>query len=259
MIATLPNTLRMSPIYSIHLQSFISSSETFRIINRSSRPLNDGSLYILDSSFNPPTNAHFALALSGLSSGQKSTVLLLLAIHNADKQPKPASFENRLEMMDLLAKKIESESSATVLVALSKHARFVDKAKDVSISFPTIKGVKWLVGYDTLIRILDKKYYTNALEESLRGFWEKNRLVCAIRGDETTERAFVEKIRKGEVEGVPISWAEYIKIIDPVGKDDSSTRARKASAVGRLEEVRQLVPEGIAAYIQREQLYTKEE
>lgn len=162
-------------------------------------------------------------------------------------------------MMDLLARKIEAESSATALVTLSKHARFVDKAKDVSISFPSIKDVLWLVGYDTLIRILDKKYYSGTLEESLREFWQKNRLVCAIRGDESIERAFVEKIRAGEVDGVPVSWAEYIKIIEPVGKNDSSTRARKASAEGRLKEVRQVVPEEIAAYIEREQLYTREQ
>ena len=133
--------IRMSRMYSTHLQSFIHSPETFRILNLSSTPPTESALYILDSSFNPPTNAHLALALSSLPSNKTSTVLLLLAIQNADKQPKPASFEHRLEMMDLLAKKIESISSATALVALSKHARFVDKAKDVGISFPSIKEV----------------------------------------------------------------------------------------------------------------------
>src|SRR5271169_6899875 len=123
---------RMSRRYSTHLQSFISSSKSFQVITSLSRPPNDGALFILDSSFNPPTNAHLALAVSSLSPNQKSTVLLLLAIQNADKPVKPASFEHRLEMMELLAKKIETESSAAALVALSKHARFVDKAKDVA-------------------------------------------------------------------------------------------------------------------------------
>jgi nicotinamide-nucleotide adenylyltransferase len=244
-------------MYSTQLQSFIHSPETFRILNLSSTPPNESALYILDSSFNPPTNAHLALALSSLSRNKPSTVLLLLAIQNADKQPKPASFEHRLEMMDILAKKIESTSSSTALVALSKHARFVDKAKDMSISFPSIKKVVWLVGYDTLIRILDKKYYSSALEESLGEFWERNRVVCAIRGDETTERAFMENVRQGKVDGVPVSWAEYIKIIEPIGKNQSSTRAREAAAGGQLGEVRKVVPEEIAAYIQREQLYTE--
>src|SRR5256885_1509424 len=166
----IPQAIRMSRKYSTHLQSFINSPETFQILNLSSPSPNESALYILDSSFNPPTNAHLALALSSLSQTKPSTVLLLLAIQNADKQAKPASFEHRLEMMDLLAKKIESTSSATALIALSKHARFVDKAKDVGISFPLIREIVWLVGYDTLIRILDKKYYSRTLEESLKEF-----------------------------------------------------------------------------------------
>lgn len=240
--------------YATHLQSFISSPEAFRILDSSSQTRNE-TLYILDSSFNPPTKAHLALAKSS-SSG--STVLLLLAIQNADKQPKPATFDHRLAMMDLLARKIEQTSTKTALIALTKHARFVDKAKDVAISFPSLQNVTWMVGYDTLIRILDKKYYPSTLEESLGEFWERNRLVCAIRGEETEERAYVERIRAGDVEGVPSSWAEYIKIIEPVGREDSSTRARKAAAGKQWEEVRKVVPEEIAAYMEKERLYTEE-
>jgi nicotinamide-nucleotide adenylyltransferase len=242
--------------YSTHLQSFIASSENFKIINPSSRPSKDEALFILDSSFNPPTNAHLALAISCLS--QRSTILLLLSIENADKPAKPASFDHRLEMMELLAQRVESISSATALIALSKHPKFVDKAKDVAGSFPSSKEVVWLVGYDTLIRILDKQYYTNTLEESLKAFWERNRLVCAIRGDEAMERTFLERVRTGGVDGVPTSWAEYIRIIEPVGKEHSSTRARKAAAEGRWDEVRTIVPEEIATYIQKERLYIEE-
>jgi nicotinamide-nucleotide adenylyltransferase len=244
--------------YSTHLQSFVSSSKTFQIINPSSLPLTNDSLYILDSSFNPPTKAHLVLALSSLSTRNHSTVLLLLAIQNADKTAKPASFEHRLEMMELLAWRIEKTGSANALVALSKHPRFVDKAEEVAVAFPSVNEIVWLVGYDTLIRILDRKYYPGTLEESLKAFWEKNRLVCAIRGDETVERAFIERIRSGNVDGVPVSWAEYIKIIEPVGKEESSTRARKAAAEGRWDELGSVVPEEIAAYIQKEQLYTEE-
>jgi nicotinamide-nucleotide adenylyltransferase len=158
-------------------------------------------------------------------------------------------------MMDLLAREIETTGSSTVLIALTKHARFVDKAKDVALSFPTVEKVIWLVGFDTLVRILDKKYYPSSLEESLNEFWERNRLVCAIRGEESVERGFVEKMRNGEVDAVPPLWADYVEIIEPVGREESSTRARNAAAAGRWEEVGIVVPEEIAAYIQRENLY----
>ncbi|ETS77464.1 hypothetical protein PFICI_11338 [Pestalotiopsis fici W106-1] len=82
-------------------------------------------LLVLDSSFNPPTLAHQAMALSALQQQQqqregfregrgeeeqeeqlatsKSRVLLLLAINNADKAPKPAAFPQRLAMMYVFA------------------------------------------------------------------------------------------------------------------------------------------------------------
>jgi len=244
--------------YSTQLQSFTSSSDTFQVLNPSSRHSNNGPLYVLDSSFNPPTNAHLALATSSLPAERNVTVLLLLAIHNADKQAKPASFDHRLEMMELLAKRIQMKSQAiTALIALSKHPRFVDKAEDVSNSFPFVTEVIWLVGFDTLIRILDKKYYIpNTVEDSLRDFWAKNRFVCAIRGEEASERAYLNQIRSGEVEGVPGLWAEYVTMIEPVGKEQSSTRAREAAANGRWEEVERVVPEGIAEYIRKEKLYS---
>lgn len=163
-------------------------------------------------------------------------------------------------MMQLLARRIERASpSATALIALSKYPRFVDKAKEVAIAFPSAKELVWLVGYDTLIRILDKKYYSGSVEESLRPFWEKNRLVCAIRGDEVVEREYVERIGRGEVEGVPKTWTEYVKVIEPVGKEESSTRAREAAFLGQWEELSVVVPEDIAEYIQAEKLYTEKE
>jgi len=162
-------------------------------------------------------------------------------------------------MMALLSHEIEHTSSqAKALIALSKHPRFVDKAKDIITHFPSTKEVVWLVGYDTLIRILDKKYYVDTLEKELGVFWEKNRLICAIRGDDTVEREYVERISRGEVDGVPKGWAEYITIIEPVGKEDSSTRARKAAKEGNWEDLRKVVPVEIADYVQREGLYLED-
>ncbi|MCJ1260892.1 hypothetical protein MMC22_000756 [Lobaria immixta] len=72
-------------------------------------------LYILDSSFNPPTLAHLDIATSALHSHHHDAsfprsspcrLLLLLATQNADKQSGPASFERRLTMMGLLAGEI---------------------------------------------------------------------------------------------------------------------------------------------------------
>ncbi|KAI9727155.1 MAG: hypothetical protein M1828_007356 [Chrysothrix sp. TS-e1954] len=72
-----------------------------------------GTLFILDSSFNPPTRAHIALAVSALCPRPSSEearahtlrypkphrLLMLFSVHNATKSPAPAAFEQRLGMM----------------------------------------------------------------------------------------------------------------------------------------------------------------
>lgn len=82
-------------------------------------------LFILDSSFNPPSIAHAALAQSAFlddcnSSSQPSQqqkekkeyefphrLLLLFAVTNADKIAAPASFEHRLAMMTCFARDLQ--------------------------------------------------------------------------------------------------------------------------------------------------------
>jgi len=94
------------------LQSFASSPSAFQVVYScppsspvSSSPVS--TLYVLDSSFNPPSRAHMQLARSALEEdgGEGSKrLLLLLATVNADKKPKPAVFEDRLVMMCIMGK-----------------------------------------------------------------------------------------------------------------------------------------------------------
>jgi len=123
--------------FSAALKSFASSPSTFQILrtvsSRSSSAATHSQdaayghavtdsktasrlperLYILDSSFNPPTLGHLSIALSALRSeaGQAKHILLLLATVNADKPSKPAPFEQRLTMMTILASTIITELS----------------------------------------------------------------------------------------------------------------------------------------------------
>ncbi|KAI0472237.1 hypothetical protein F4859DRAFT_97854 [Xylaria cf. heliscus] len=109
-------------------------------------------ILVLDSSFNPPTLAHHRMVVSALSdpryrtrvvpqdteaeaeaeveedgkevrgmseTSAASRVLLLLAINNADKAPKPAVFPQRLAMMYAFAQGILAESAARGVVTVA--------------------------------------------------------------------------------------------------------------------------------------------
>lgn len=57
-------------------------------------------LYVLDSSFNPPTLAHKAL----LDTMQDGSQLLLFSSKNVDKLINPSDIENRIKLIKIIAK-----------------------------------------------------------------------------------------------------------------------------------------------------------
>ncbi|KAI1171640.1 Nucleotidylyl transferase [Nemania sp. FL0916] len=203
-------------------------------------------ILVLDSSFNPPTLAHHRMVLSALSeerykpkfpqdrgwskgahvreeTSASSRVLLLLAINNADKAPKPASFPHRLAMMyafaqDILAASAENQAVETrdqslaggsvaceaVDIAVTTEPYFHAKAQAIAASdfyhgareseqLQSSVGKEeavaseqvYLAGYDTLIRIFNPKYYpNNSMKASLDPFFAHARLRITMRTDD---------------------------------------------------------------------------
>ncbi|KAI1206169.1 Nucleotidylyl transferase [Annulohypoxylon truncatum] len=223
-------------------------------------------LLVLDSSFNPPTLAHQQMALSAFSeyrqpgSGNrnngdddKSRVLLLLAINNADKAPKPAAFPQRLAMMyifaqDLLAATSTSTSTETagdsdsssgdanecegVDIAVTTEPYFHAKSGAVASSGfyhhsqesepePVVEQV-YLTGFDTLIRVFDPKYYpSGSMARVLDPFFAHARLRVSMRtdadwGDAAAQRAYLEGLRTGGLEkvGGKTGWVDRISLVE---------------------------------------------
>ena len=274
------------------LSSFSSSADTFRVLT--SIPQNappPSTLYVLDSSFNPPTLAHLRIATSALSQDPgppPKRLLLLLATQNADKAPKPASFEQRLTLMTIFANDLRkayvattsdrSRSSSTkeeavedpppIDIGVTKHPIFVDKASAISASgfYPPNTTQVHLAGYDTLIRILNPKYYppTHTLAP-LEPFLSKHRLRVTYRTDDdwggrAEQEAYLKALADGEreAEGGRREWAGRIELVEGRREGEemvSSTRAREAARSGDRDMLRKLVSEGVADWVLQERLY----
>ena len=110
-------------------------------------------LGVLSASFNPMTNAHLEMALISRRELGLEGILLLLAKVNVDKPIFGASLTDRVLMLIGVA-----ESYDRFWVGVSSHGRFVDKAEAIRRGFPHVKPT-FIVGYDTLVRIFDPKYY----------------------------------------------------------------------------------------------------
>lgn len=271
--------------YASNLKRFVSSSRNLELLSSvppDRRPSPPDVLYVLDSSFNPPTLAHLAIASSALSEqpARSARLLLLLATQNADKPSKPASFEDRLLMMDAFAHDLLShlrESSGPdaetrplpqVDIAVTKKPYFVDKAAEIESAgvYPASLEQVHLTGYDTLIRIFNPKYYppTHTLQP-LGPFLSKHRLRVTMRpGDEWGEKEdqqnFLLDLARGgrEDEGGKREWAERIQFVEGRRTGEpvvSSTKAREASQ-GNVQDLDWLVPRQVREYILSQSPYT---
>ncbi|BFZ61762.1 hypothetical protein YB2330_002837 [Saitoella coloradoensis] len=247
--------------------------ETFRVISSSCETFPHTSpsspaktLYILDSSFNPPHRAHLALARIRKDGDTLATspTLLLLATNNADKGAHPtAQLTRRLEMMEALHTSNLSDTASAI--AVTSFPYFVDKARVIREKWPGVNQV-WPIGFDTFLRLLDSKYYPNHdLQAGFGDFFTYSRVIAITRpgekwGEREEQESFLHAIRRGERSGVPKEWAERIEfeVLEGI-RGISSTRIREAANARNEEELGRLLPRGVLEYVVENGLYRDED
>ncbi|KAL4785718.1 hypothetical protein BJX76DRAFT_157859 [Aspergillus varians] len=281
--------------YSSALKRFLESSRNFEVLTSvardgQSRPpsttttsTTDGVLlYVLDSSFNPPTLAHRHIACSAVLEnwGKPSRLLLLLATQNADKPAKPASFEDRLIMMQLCAQDLlaflesrippaDKHLLPVVDIGVTKKPYFVDKAAAIDAAgvYPQSLEQVHLTGYDTLIRIFDTKYYPpDHTLAPLEPFLSKHRLRVTVRpdsdwGSKAEQEAYLADLAQGgrESEGGKREWAQKIRLVEGnkhKKQSISSTKAREAIQMNP-QDLDWLVPAKVRDFVLSEQPYSE--
>jgi nicotinamide-nucleotide adenylyltransferase len=155
-------------------------------------------------------------------------------------------------------------------IAVTKHPYFVDKSKSIASSgeYGEVEQVH-LIGFDTLTRLLDTKYYppTRALS-SVNQFLQKHRLLVTYRVDDkwgTREEQdeCVRGIGEGSLDGVGgrREWVEEgrVRMVEGAREVVSSTRVREACKRGDREALKGLVTEGVAEWVLGEGLYLEDD
>ncbi|THH15779.1 hypothetical protein EW146_g4752 [Bondarzewia mesenterica] len=238
---------------------------------------------VLDSSFNPPTLAHLALASlkpHDTKEGDYDARLLLLSVRNADKQlePSDATHIQRMEMMTLLTHDILHANTA---VAILDEPTFVGKSAALlsflrgrlqhpplssspsQTSLPSARiELTFVQGFDTLERLLSPRYYGSAelMSQALRKFLsvdgDNSRVVCARRTMLRKNGADAEKEQRitDSVRGFVEEGRIVLMNIDEDARKMSSTEVRAKISRGD-ESWRSMVTERIAEYIVAHSLY----
>lgn len=109
---------------------------------------------IFPSSFNPITHGHMAILRGGAEIKAFQEILLVLDTQAMDKEIFGATLVDRLLMLLVLF-----ENHPQFSVAVSNRGLFLAKAEVVKKMYPEDTDIIFIVGYDTLARVLDPKYY----------------------------------------------------------------------------------------------------
>ena len=192
-------------------------------------------LGVLPASFDPLTKAHVAIVSEARKWGLDE-ILLLLDGRNVDKRSFGASLEDRVLLVTSFFKEED------ISIALSSHGLFLEKLRALKRLYPPSTKIYFLVGYDTILRVLDKKYYRDR-EAALDELFEGSEFLVAGRGDKGEKEilALFEKEEnkrfKSKMKTIDIAPFTFI----------SATETRRR--IKRGESLEALVPEEILPLI----------
>ncbi|MDA1193102.1 MAG: nicotinate-nicotinamide nucleotide adenylyltransferase [Candidatus Poribacteria bacterium] len=200
-------------------------------------------LGVFAASFNPPTLAHVRLPELARERFELDEVVMELAKSNVDKDVSGAPLHERLMMVRLLA-----ESRGWMSVAASTHGRFLDKMDAIRGHFPDA-AVYFVVGYDTLVRIFDPKYYVDRNAE-LADLFRQCAFICANRAEAGLED--VEALM-AQTENQAFAGSIHTLVLDDEVASMSSTDARQRLSDEALDAA--LIDPAVLRYIQDRGLY----
>lgn len=134
-----------------------------------------GTLLCLSASFNPVTLAHLQLIQAAARVAPPDEVLLLLSLANVDKGMSGLPLERRVRLLLALAERRPAFS-----VALASHGRFVEKLAAIRAAYPEGARPVFLLGFDTLVRLFEPRYYADR-DAALAALFAGSRCLAANR------------------------------------------------------------------------------
>ena len=216
------------------------ASPRIEVVHRASQSISKPvkRLGIFSGSFNPLTLAHTKIVEDTIAEYRLDELLLLLAKANVDKGVFGLPLAARL-----LTLKKYTEDRQRFSVGVSSHGRYIDKVTALKAISPPETEFHFIVGYDTLVRIFDPKYYTDFHAE-LEELFVEARFIVANRAE-----ADIKTIASFMAQPEIRRYAPYVSslLLSDVYAYMSSTEVRELLVQG--ETIEQLVPPSILAML----------
>ena len=216
------------------------ASPRIELIHRAETSISESGkrLGIFSGSFNPLTLAHTKMIGDTIAEYDLDELLLLLAKANVDKAVFGLPLAARL-----LTLKRYTENRERFSMGVSSHGRYIDKVTALKAILPPETEFHFIVGYDTLVRIFDPKYYTDFHTELGELFIEA-RFIVANRAE-----ADIKTIESFMNEPEIRRYAPYVSclLLPDVYAYMSSTEVRELLMQG--EAIEHLVPPSILSML----------
>lgn len=210
------------------------------ILHRTLNPISQSGkhLGIFSGSFNPLTIAHIKLVEEACQQYHLDEILLLLAKSNVDKDVYGLPLAGRMLIL-----KAYAETQPNISIGVSSHGRYIDKVSALKSIYPSQTDFSFIVGYDTLVRIFDPKYYKN-LHEELQHLFSQCRFIAANR--EGADIGAIQQFLSQTSIHAYRQYVDYLLLPDDYA-EISSTDVRRRVENG--ESISHLVPPIVAEFL----------
>ena len=203
-------------------------------------------LGVLPASFNPPTVAHQALLREADKAIAFDAVLLVQDQQAMDKEYFGAPLEDRLLMLLILF-----GDDPRISLGISNRGLFLDKVEALQHMYPRDTHIYFIVGYDTIVRVLDPRYYEDR-EKALRSLFAQAGFLVANRRDcgkeELTELFEREKNRPFAAKVSALTLPADLAGI-------SSSQVRQRLAEGK--SIKGLIPPTLEEFLRERGFYSR--
>jgi len=216
------------------------------IVPGSPRPR--GTVAVFTGSFNPPTIAHLALLKNAYhylhtQAGQVQ-VYAAFTKHTVDKEnvERPLLVDKVYLLHVILKHRLPH-----IGIILFNRGLYVEQAEAIRASFPSVKRLFFVIGYDKIVQIFDPHYYTDR-DSALTELFKQADLLVAPRGN-GGEREIEELIHQEQNE----RFAQHVHILpfDPRYRDISSTAVRQGRA-----SAAHAIPREVLQFIRETRVYS---
>ena len=205
-----------------------------------------GLLGVLPASFNPPTSAHQALVRAAGKAVAFDEILLVLDQRAMDKELVDAPLEDRLLMLLALF-----GDDPQISLGIANRGLFLEKVEALHQVYPPDTQIYFIVGYDTIVRVLNPSYYEDR-EKALHELFSQVRFLVANRGD--CDEQDLKGLFQHE-ENRPFAAQISLLTLPPALARISSSEVRQRLAQGR--SIQGLVPPRLEEFLLKGGFYSR--